>query len=300
MQKKKSNNSLVLPAVLLIAVFAIILVLIIKALPGKQDDSSQATSEEISAGIAYLEELESQDPSRVQKEIQERQRAQEIEQFEQTRKKLENDEVDVWSLFGQSVIMGDSRAVGFSFYNLMPADQVIAESGADLRSLTANLDLLVQLNPSDLYLCYGINDIFLDWPDGASYAVDLHKAIEQVQEALPDTVIYVNSILPVKLPTEEELEVLNKLAEENETEPIDYEYLVDCDEKITDYNQALRTMCITYDIPFIDNETISRENEELWGNDCIHLDKEFYPIWAKNMKLAAYDYIESTLNKEEK
>ena len=293
-KKRSSNQTLLIFLILLfLAVFLVLFLKNARSGPERQPVSA----EEISNGVSYLKDLESQDPSRVQNEIQERARQQEIEQFEQTRQQLVKNEVDVWSLLGQSVIMGDSRAVGFSFYNWMPEDQVLAESGADIRSITEKVDLLAQLGPSDIYLCYGINDLFIDWPSAEAFAENLHKAIEEVHKVLPNSIIYVNSILPVKLPTEEELEVLNRLAEENETEPIDYDFLVDCDEQIRDYNQALKAMCSKYEYPFIDNDQISRENEELWANDCIHLDTSFYPIWAKNMKLAAYDYIEKTLKK---
>ena len=109
----------------------------------------------------------------------------------------DSDEDAVWSEFSNSVILGDSRAVGFYFMNFCLKNRVMAEGGGIITDATKYLDQLKTLNPDMIFLCYGLNDVGLgQWPDADDYAKDYAKVVKKLQKALPDATIYINSILP--------------------------------------------------------------------------------------------------------
>ena len=179
-------------------------------------------------------------------------------------RQLESGEISVWSLFEDYVLLGDSRAVGFSFYGFLPEERVLAESGATILHLEEHIPDIVALNPSNIFLCYGLNDIMLGtWPTPSDYVTKFTSVINEIHEQLPDANIYISSILPAPGSS-----VQSQLA---------------------DYSQALDEMCGT--LPrcyFVDNSEISSEYAGLWENDSIHVVKDFYPHWANNLITAVY------------
>ena len=48
---------------------------------------------------------------------------------------LESGQINVWSLFDDAVILGDSRVVGYEFYDFLPDERVLAEGGATIRNV---------------------------------------------------------------------------------------------------------------------------------------------------------------------
>ena len=77
----------------------------------------------------------------------------------------------------------------------------MASAGATIRNIEQYTDQLVTLNPSSIIFCYGLNDISIGfWSNVDDYITEQDQIIADLQEALPNTTIYVNSIIPATDP----------------------------------------------------------------------------------------------------
>ena len=125
---------------------------IIKAVNG-------GVSEEVASGIAYIKDLEKADTDEVEAVLALQRQQRLAEEREEKMRQVADGEIDVWSLFSDYALMGDSRAVGFEVFGFMPDDRVIAGPGWTIRDIEKNMATLQALNPSSIYLCFGLNDV---------------------------------------------------------------------------------------------------------------------------------------------
>ena len=238
----------------LAAVVVIIGIVIFIALSGQN-----IATDDIKEGRSYIEGLEAADTASTEEKVKDLRKA-------ERKEALESADLDVWSLFTDIAILGDSRAMGFSSYDLISENQVFASLGATIRDISTYTDQLIDLNPSNIILCYGLNDIgYWDNPD--SYLSDLDQIIRELQTALPETVVYVNSIIPV---TSSGLDNFDPEISERI-------------EDIPDWNDAIRQHCEDNDIPYIDITEDVEAHSDLYDVDGIHMQKAFYEYWAIDM-----------------
>ncbi len=280
MQKKSRRDSravgyaYMLAATLLIVFFAVALI------PGSK--SGTESSSEVAEGRTFLAELDAVSPEdleAVKKEQQDARTQAErdtlIADLEAQKKALENEEVNVWGLFRDYAILGDSRAVGFFYYDFLSEDRVLADGGLTIRDIEEYMDRLITLNPSQVFLCFGLNDVSIgNWDTPEAYAEEYLEILNDMQERLPDTVIYVSSILPAQDQAFEKSSAWRNIPE---------------------YSAAVESMCAENGYSFINNDEIAAAHADMWDSDGIHLHPEFYPLWATNMMLAVYDYEEEQL-----
>ena len=172
----------------------------------------------------------------------------------------------MWAQFTDIAIMGDSRAMGFSSYNLVDESHVFAALGGTIRDIDTYTDQLVSLNPSNIILCYGLNDVGY-WSSVNDYLSDLDKTIEELQTLLPQAIVYVNSIIPV---TSSALESYSKEVSERIQD-------------IPDWNEAISQHCEDNSIPYIDITEEVETHRDLYDVDGIHMQKAFYEYWAIDM-----------------
>lgn len=257
------------PALVAGVVFFLLIFLAVRL--GSRD--SVAAQEEdpaaISQGVSYLQSLEAQDPDTVDNVLKQ-QRLQHLQEKRDERlRQLESGEISVWSLFEDYVLLGDSRAVGFSFYGFLPEERVLAESGATILHLEEHISDIVALNPSNIFLCYGLNDVSIGiWPTPEDYVTQFSDIIQQIQSQLPDANIFISSILPARDP-----------AFQQSTAWYD----------IPKYSQAVSKMCdATSHCYYVDNDATAEEYASLWETDGIHVQKDFYPHWAANLITEVY------------
>ena len=235
----------------LAAVVVIIGIVIFIALSGQN-----IATDDIKEGIAYIEGLEAADTASIEEQVKELRK-------EERRAALESGDLDVWSQFTDIAILGDSRAVGFSAYNLVDESRVLASAGATIRDIEQYTDQLVTLNPSSIILCYGLNDISIGfWSNVDDYITELDQIIADLQEALPNSTIYVNSIIPATDPA------FNRSDKWRE---------------IPDWNDSIRQHCEENDIPYIDITKDVEAHSDLYDVDGIHMQKAFYEYWAIDM-----------------
>lgn len=255
--------------IVLILILLLVLIILIAILSGKEHRAQEPTDSGVAQGIAYLESLESRDPTVVEDILKEYRHQEILAQREARLAELENGTVSVWSLFTDYVLLGDSRAVGFDFYEYLSSDRVIAESGATILHLESHIPDIVEKNPSYLFLCYGLNDVSIGiWNTPEDYTTEFRRILSDIQTQLPDVKIFISSILPARDPA-------------FNTSSAWY--------NIPEYSAAVQEMCDDVGCYYVDNTDICEKYADLWEVDGIHVQSSFYPHWAANMIMEVYD-----------
>ena len=245
-----------------------VVILFITAVHFMPADVRELTDAEKS-GRAFIERLESRDVAEVDKIRSEKRREDIKAQRDARVKSLTDGSTDVWTLFEDYAIMGDSRAVGFYYHDFLPDDRVIADGGWTIRDIEPNLDSVKAVSPDHIYLCFGLNDVSIGyWDTPEDYVKEFSEILDRVQKELPGVTFYINSILPA---TDPAFDVMSEWRE------------------IPNFSKAVRKMCREKGIPFVDCDELMKEHADLYDIDGIHVKKEFYQYWAANMIITWYD-----------
>ena len=259
---------MLLPAAALVLI-AIVLLLVVRGARRGREKEAAATA---AAGIEYIRAQELMDPGEVESRIKAIRAAELAAQRAQRLEDLATGAIDVWSMFEDYVIIGDSRALGFSYYGHLPEDRVIAELGATILGVEDKLDLIRPLNPATIYLSFGANDLnTYFWTEGPDYAARYKQLVELLQSEFPDATIVVNSILPIHEPSYSK----------------DALY-----QKVPQFNDALCQMCADTGVIFVDNTEMAEAHAALYEGDGIHFMSAFYPYWGANMIEAVLESME--------
>lgn len=142
----------------------------------------------------------------------------------------------------------------------MQADRGTGVSEAADNKIEEHLAKAEELKPQVLFLAYGMNDIEATRGDAKAFAKTYKAVLDRLKESLPDTRIYVNSILPVKQSVIDENEWYGNIGE---------------------YNKALEALCEKEDVTFIDNGSLVKE--EYYTEDGIHMQPDYYTEWVNHM-----------------
>ena len=162
-------------------------------------------------------------------------------------------------IFASSVIMGDSQSEGLTVYGVLDSTSVIAKKGECITSAkTNNMGQLSNLAPSNVFILYGMNDILIYQNNIDNFINDYTALINEIKLTLPDSNIFVNSILPVE----------DKVIA---TRPIYNE--------ISNYNKSLEEMCNNLEVTYINSNEILINNPNLFEADGMHLKPPFYKEW---------------------
>lgn len=220
-------------------------------------------TEDLKEGIAYIENLEAVDTASTEQKIKDIKKAERKAAFE-------SGEMDVWQQFDDTVILGDSRAVGFEYHEFIPDDRVIAEGGATIRNIPDYVESVKSVNPSTIILCFGLNDISIGyWDTVEEYIGELDEMITLLKDSVPGANVFVNSIIPAIDPAFE-------LSEKWRSIP--------------DWNAAIKSHCEETGIPYIDVTSTVEEHQDLYDPDGHHMMKEFYEYWAIAMVTEVNEY----------
>ena len=255
-----------------LAAAALLIVIVLLAVRGARRSRTREAAAAAAAGVEYIRAQELLDPAEVESQIKAIRAAELAAQRAQRLEDLATGAIDVWSMFEDYVIIGDSRALGFSYYGHLPEDRVIAELGATILGVEDKLDMIRPLNPGTIYLSFGANDLntYL-WTEGPDYAHRYRQLVELLQSEFPDAVIVVNSILPIHEPSYSK----------------DALYA-----KVPQFNEALRQMCADAGVIFCDNTEMAEAHAGLYEGDGIHFMSAFYPYWGANMIEAVLESME--------
>lgn len=247
---------------------SILLLVCICALCACAKPAQQAPSP-VEEGIRFLEAQEAQDPGEVAEVIAEIRQKQLEAEREQKIESLLSGDVNVWSQFNDFVILGDSRAVGYWVFDFLDKSRVLADGGETIANVPDRLEGIKALNPSYIFLCYGLNDVSIGfWDTKEEYVAAFAETIALLQKELPNAKLIVSSILPARDPA----------------------FSVDSSwREIPDWSHAVGQWCEENHIAFADNDAISETYCDYWQDDGIHVMPEFYPYWAANLIIAAWE-----------
>lgn len=269
--KKLRIKDLRLPLILA-AVVVLAVVILTVTVSGHRSKADLAAVE---PGIAFLEAQEAKDPAQVDEILRVRREEQLKREHDQLLEELSSGERDVWSMFEDYVLLGDSRAVGFYYYDFLPHSRVLAEGGDTIRKVADHLEDIRALNPSYVYLCYGINDVSIGfWDTPEEYATEMVEVVRSINEVVPKAKVVVSSIFPA---TDPAFELSEKWRE------------------IPAYSAAVHEACDENGIIFVDNDEIAAQHMDWFQPDGIHLMTYFYPLWAANLIIGV---LEDTGNEE--
>ena len=231
---------------------AVALIIIIAVIVIVKHGSTEA-DEDLESGISYIQALENKDVSEVENAVKALKKAEKKAAFE-------NGEIDVWQQFDDTVIMGDSRAVGFYVYEFLEQRRVLAAGGDTIRNISDNIEALKNLNPGNIILCYGLNDISIGyWNTVEEYLAEMDQMIALLHENLPNAVVYVNSIIPAIDPAFSRAPIWRN---------------------IPDWNVEIKKHCEENNVPYIDLTDTLAAHPGLYNEDGIHVPREFYQYWA--------------------
>lgn len=218
--------------------------------------------------IALLENLEAADVSPTEKKLQEL-KVLEGGSDEVDGSSEENgysgtvlSTVELKQAFQGSVIVGDSITESIVEYGYLDSDVVISKRGLRIDEAGEQLDTAIGLHPINLFLVFGANDLELYEGDSQRFIDAYRTKVEMLQEALPDTALYINSILPVQQATIEQIPSLGYYPE---------------------FNQALETFCQEMGCTFIDPSFLVEGKDEMYEPDGEHVIADYYPQWLSYM-----------------
>ncbi len=256
--------SFVVPA----AVAALAVVILLISLLPERGGKSAVPSISCAEGLAFLQQLESRAPSEIDAELKAIRQAELEEMKQQWLGQMLRGEISVWEQFQDYALLGDSRAYGFSFYGFLPKERVLAGSGDTILAVEDHLEELEDLNPAMIFLCYGINDVGIGyWPEPSDYVDKISETLALLKKTLPGAKVYLSSILTAYDPAFARGPAWRR---------------------IPDYNDAVRAYCAENGVPYIDMTALCEENQSLYQDDGVHLQKEFYPLWAVQMISEVY------------
>lgn len=257
MSKKRINIPLMPVAIVLVAILVFAVIGAISSALKKDENVEDVTA----AGIAYLEAREKKDPSGVMQVRQEIYDAKIDAQRDQLVAQLNNGTMDPFSMFKDYVLMGDSRAVGFWYHNYLDKSRTFCDGGHTIRKLEEYMDDVVAMNPSAVYLTYGLNDCSSGYWDSVDVWVSEYmQLVQELKQRLPEAVVVVSSIPQVN----------------------DDAYSTSTRWKaLDDWNAALKQACKENSVAYAECSQILIDHPNyLDPVDGHHFRKEFYPYWA--------------------
>ncbi len=251
------------PALAALLICVLLVLIVIRLAAGR-------SQEDVKKGVQYLQKVDSDEAlAKNEKEFKDMQ-AQELSALLTEASKDGGDSsFDPWSYFNDSVIMGDSRAVGFYVFDYLPQNRVLAEAGNTIQTISESMDTLRSLNPAYIFLCYGLNDVTSGrWDSAEAWISDYDKEIQKLVEAFPDATIVVNSILPV---AEDRAVSTNKRVTQ-----------------VPEYEEAISQYCAEHHVVFVNCDEVAAQHEDMITEDGIHYHRNFYTYWAGEMIVTAY------------
>lgn len=174
---------------------------------------------------------------------------------------------------GAIIFLGNSITEGCNWSEFFPQKNILNRGiGGDITAcVLARIDEIVRHKPSKLFICIGTNDLGFGLENVVNIS-NYKSIIKAVQKASSETVIYVQSVLPVG----------NNFI------------LPQRNYKILPLNKQIEKMCNEMDVTYINTYDEFTDTEgylnSQYTNDKLHLTGAGYLVW-KN-KIEKYLYFE--------
>lgn len=208
-------------------------------------------SEQIAQGIKVIKALEKNDVVEVQRKIDSVKTESGISDNSTNNNQNNNSsttKTDYKSKFESSVIAGDSRAEGIYAYGILNQSSVVAKKGRNLITAKKKGDIntIIGMYPKNIFFTYGLNDV--DAYGNSETFIKLYgEILDQVKSKLPDTNIYVSSILPVTSAAANKQPLLKNIAS---------------------WNEKLKTLCEEKGVTYVDASSVIEQSD--YEQDGIH------------------------------
>lgn len=248
----KSEKDRVLQTAVIVAVGILVIggITVALRLSNPQKDTKKGTE--------ILKTMDEMDVSKADKKIKE---------LEAQEREAEQDaeEQPASEKFTDCLVMGDSITQGLYEYGMLDQANVQADRGAgvsagDNKKLADHIARAKEMKPSVLFLSYGMNDVGAQNGDADGFIKAYRPVIRDLKKSLPDTKIYVNSILPAAQTAMEQNSVYAEIPE---------------------FNQKLKKLCEKEKVTFIDNTDLVKQ--EYYAGDGIHMSTGYYKEWVNHM-----------------
>jgi hypothetical protein len=257
LEMKKNKGKLRLNKKFLVSIFIILIILCVSVFTFARNNDENLE------GRQYIEKLESKDITSVKKKVL-KIRSKERKQA------IKDGKLDVFSQFEDYVFLGDSRVVGYSTYNCLDDSRIFAEAGATIKYVDNYLEQIKNLQPSNVILSYGVNDMGLDLDSSdGGYGSLYESQVNKILKIVPDAQIYICAIIPCTPATLEKSPRWGK----QDT-----------------YNKQLKKICKKNNWTYIDDDSlVDGGNADVYQDDGIHFKSDFYKTWAEKITEAMMD-----------
>ena len=178
---------------------------------------------------------------------------------------LENMDINYSKYYENTIFMGDSITEALSEFGILDSYNVIAHKGDTVIKALKNIDKLQGINPKNLVLLYGMNDVIAfdsNSPEESSNAFKEKyiELINSIKAVLPKTNIYLISPLPVM---DNAISTNSKLTNEN----------------LNNFRLKVDEVATATGSTYIDLASVIAEKDYLHEQDGIHYKYDFYTLW---------------------
>jgi lysophospholipase L1-like esterase len=172
--------------------------------------------------------------------------------------------------FENALFVGDSLTEGLGLYGYVKTKNLVAQKGLSIEQAMKKMKTIVKKNPETIYIMLGINDL-----NYSVYTLDdiegnYRKLVKKLHKNLPDSKIYVESLLPVTKAFAKEHKNLSN-------------------QRINKLNKRLKALSDEYDYTtYVDiHQLYVNKNGDLpkkISSDGYHLKLDAYSDWVDYLK----------------
>lgn len=183
------------------------------------------------------------------------------------------------SYFADAAFLGDSRTEGFHLYSGLKEGQYYYAVGATVETVfskpvwktpngkVALLDAMQPTSPAKIYVMLGVNE--LGWPRSESFRQYYTRVVERLRADHPESVIVLQSILPVSASQEAKHSYVNN-------------------RRIGEFNTIIQEVAEAQQCRFLNvAEAVTDEFGNLpedWSFDGVHLNRTGCAVWLDYLK----------------
>lgn len=204
-------------------------------------------------GRNYLKTMEKKDVHELDDNLEDR------KQTEMTNM-IETGQINLAAMLADTLILGDSRGCGFTDSGLISSSLNRSIMGANITQIQYQLDLIEQVQPKNIVLVFGANDIalYLDEEYGCTYGEIYEKEVAKIHEVSPNS-----KIIVCKMPPANSVEYARRA------------FWAQTDE----FNQDIEETCKRNGWGFVDTDRLHITDAD-YKSDGFHFNNELYPSWA--------------------
>jgi len=245
------------------AVALIVLAIIAVVLIRNNIKNSNALKAEVEQGVSEVKKLEGVEVAEVEQVLDSIAEREAAEAAAAAAAAGETVEKTLKERFDGAMVLGDSQALALTAYDVLDESEVVGKIGVGVRFADEHIEKAVSMNPSVVFMTYGMNDLGI-YGTAEEFATAYGEKLEKLKTGLPDARIYVTSIFAAnKAAIAREPHLANSGA----------------------FNEALKKKAEELGAVYIDCSSL--ELAENYAGDGAHFNVDVYPQWAEMMAAAA-------------